>query len=149
MAQEQQITLNDLQAYLQGEKLVFLSTVDAETNTPSVSAISWVKMYDENSIRFSISSNSRIVDNLKSNPRVTLALIGLESVYSVIGECNIIEEKMEGIAMRLAKIELKVENIFNSMFWGAKIVQEPLYEKTYDLEKAKKLDEEVYALLMK
>lgn len=149
MSQQKSISLSDLQSYLQGEKLVILSTVDAESQTPSLSAISWVKMYNEESIRISVSSNSRIVENIKANPRVTLGLIGLESVYSVVGECRILEENMEGVAMKLAKIELKVESIFDSMFWGAKIVQEPVYEKTYDLEKAKKLDEEVYAALMK
>ncbi|WP_134702689.1 pyridoxamine 5'-phosphate oxidase family protein [Ammoniphilus sp. YIM 78166] len=149
MAQNQTTTLSDLDAYLQGETLVFLATVDADTQTPSISAISWVKKKDDNTLRFSVASQSRIIENLKANPRVTLSLIGLESVYSIVGSCEILEEKMEAIAIKLAKIEVKVDNVFNSMFWGSKITQEPVYEKTYDKEKAQKLDNEVYEELMK
>ncbi len=149
MAQNQTTTLSDLEAYLQGETLVFLATVDADTQTPSISAISWVKKKDDNTLRFSVASQSRIIENLKANPRVTLSVIGLESVYSIVGSCEILEEKMEAIAIKLAKIEVKVDNVFNSMFWGSKIVQEPVYEKTYDKEKAQKLDNEVYEQLMK
>ena len=30
------------------------------------------------------------------------------------------------------------------MFYGAEITQEPIYEKTYNIKAAKKLDEQVY-----
>lgn len=150
MADQQQTTIsNEMAPYLSGEHLIFLATVDADSQTPSVSAISWVKMKDEQTIRFSVSSSSRIVTNLKANGRVTLTFIGNETVYSLTGEATVLEDAMEGIAMRLAKIEVKLDQVFESMFWGAKITQEPTYEKTYDPEKAKKLDEEVYDLLMK
>lgn len=151
MAQkEAQTTITpEMAPYLGGETLIFLSTVDAASQTPSISAISWVKMLDERTIRFSVATSSRIVDNIKANGRVSIAFIGNETVYSLTGDAHILEENMEGIAMKLAKLEIRLDQVFNSMFWGAKITQEPTYEKTYDPEKAKKLDEEVYALLMK
>jgi len=147
---DQQTTISpEMAPYLGGENLIFLATVDATNQTPSISAISWVKMLDEKTIRISVASSSRILDNIKANGRVSLSFIGNETVYSITGDASILEEAMEGIAMKLAKIEVKLDQVFNSMFWGAKITQEPTYEKTYDIEKAKKLDEEVYALLMK
>lgn len=147
---DKQTTISpEMAPYLSGEHLIFLATVDADTQTPSVSAISWVKMIDEKTVRFSVSSSSRIVANLKANGRVTLTFIGNETVYSLTGDAAILEEKMEEIAMPLAKIEVKVDQAFESMFWGAKITREPAYEKTYDPAKAKKLDDEVYAALAK
>ncbi|MED0737795.1 pyridoxamine 5'-phosphate oxidase family protein [Aneurinibacillus thermoaerophilus] len=140
---EQQIAL------LNEETLVLLSTVDAETQTPTVNAISWVKAPSESKVRFSVTNSSRIVTNVKANPRVTLCVIGLETVYSIVGKCTILEEKMEGVAMPLAKIEVDISAVYDSMFWGAKITQEPKFEKTYDLEKAKALDEQVYTAMLK
>jgi uncharacterized pyridoxamine 5'-phosphate oxidase family protein len=140
---EQQMNL------LNEETLVLLSTVDEETQTPTVNAISWVKAPSENKIRFSVSASSRIVANVKANPRITLCIIGLETVYSIVGSCTVLTEKMEGVAMPLANIEVDISAIYESMFWGAKITQEPKFEKTYDLEKAKALDEQVYAAMLK
>lgn len=143
-------TLTEQQvALLNEETLILLSTVDAETQTPTVNAISWVKAPSESKIRFSVSASSRIVANVKSNPRVTLCVIGLETVYSIVGSSTVLTEKMEGVAMPLANIEVEITAVHESMFWGAKIVQEPKFEKTYDLEKAKALDEQVYAAMLK
>lgn len=149
MSNELQSTLTtELQKFLEGEKLVLLSTIDTESK-PNVNAISWVKSYDEKKIRFTVTNNSRIVTNMKENPHVVFTVIGMETVYSINGKATILEDVMEGVNLKLSKIEVDVEAVFESMFWGAKIVQEPRYEKTYNLEKAKKLDHEVYTALMK
>jgi Pyridoxamine 5'-phosphate oxidase len=140
---------NELIVFFNGEKLVLLGTVDAEQKAPAISAISWVKCLDEKHIRFAVSSNSRIVTNIRTNPNVVLTMIGLGTVYSIYGKANILEEVMENVSIKLTKLEVIVEKIYNSMFWGSKITTEPVYEKTYNVEKAKKLDDEVYAALMK
>lgn len=139
----------ELAAYLNGDKLVLLSTVDAQTATPSISAISWVKTVDPGTIRFAVAANSRIIGNLKANPRATICIIGLETVYSIVGSCRVLEEPMEGIQMRLVKLELAIDNIFESMFWGSKIVAEPAYEKTQMIEKSKELDAQVFQGLLR
>jgi uncharacterized pyridoxamine 5'-phosphate oxidase family protein len=140
---------SELVEFLKGEKLVNLATVDADTGGPNVNAISWVKSVDANKVRFSVTNNSRIVENLKNNPSVVMNVIGLETVYSIQGKAEILEDTMEGVNLKLSKIEVTVEAVFESMFWGAKITQDPEYVKTYNLEKAKALDEQVYAALMK
>ncbi|MFG6494415.1 pyridoxamine 5'-phosphate oxidase family protein [Fictibacillus sp. UD] len=148
--QETPTTLSpELFEHLQGEQLVLLGTVDAETKAPSVNAISWVKSLSEGKIRFTVTNNSRIVTNIQDNPNVVLTVVGLETVYSINGKANILQLAMEGVPLKLAKIEVDIEHVFESMFWGAKIVQEPVYEKTYNEKKAKELDEQVYAALMK
>ncbi|MDM5316878.1 pyridoxamine 5'-phosphate oxidase family protein [Fictibacillus sp. b24] len=147
--QETPTTLSpELFEHLQGEQLVLLGTVDAETKAPSVNAISWVKSLSEGKIRFTVTNNSRIVTNIQDNPNVVLTVVGLETVYSINGKANILQLAMEGVPLKLAKIEVDIEHVFESMFWGAKIVQEPVYEKTYNEKKAKELDEQVYAALM-
>ncbi|WP_246055180.1 pyridoxamine 5'-phosphate oxidase family protein [Pseudalkalibacillus caeni] len=151
MAKKEQITAltDELSSYLEGEKLVLIATVGHDVAVPNVNAISWVKSLNEKKIRFSVTTNSRIIENIKANPGVVLNLIGLETVYSIQGNASILESPMEGVSLKLAKIEVEVEQVFESMFWGAKITQEPEYEKTYNPEKAKELDEEVYNALMK
>lgn len=139
----------ELMEYLEGEKLVLLTTIEAEDNTPNVSAISWVKSYSKDKIRFTVTNNSRIIANIKENPNVVFTIIGLGTVYSITGKAEILEETMEGVPLKLAKVEVGVKQVFNSMFWGAEITQEPAYKKTYNPEKAKELDEQVYTALMK
>ncbi|WP_096199454.1 pyridoxamine 5'-phosphate oxidase family protein [Bacillus sp. FJAT-45350] len=138
----------ELQDKLNDEALILISTID-ETNTPNVSAISWVKAVSESKLRFTVTNNSRIVSNIQHNNKVVLNLIGLGNVYSIQGTCNILEDVMDGVAMKLSKIEVDIDQVFESMFWGAEIVQEPKYNKTYNPEKAKELDVQVYAALLK
>jgi len=138
----------ELVQFFEGEKLVLLTTIESETKTPNVTAISWVKAMDENHIRFSVTNNSRLYSNIKEDPNVVLTVIANETVYSIQGKASILEDTMEGVAIKLAKIEVEVTAVFESMFWGAKITQEPEYEKTYNPKKAKELDIQVYAALM-
>ncbi|WP_027409069.1 pyridoxamine 5'-phosphate oxidase family protein [Anoxybacteroides tepidamans] len=150
MAKEELITSlsKEWMKFLSGEKLVLLTTVEPGGNVPNVAAISWVKSVNEQTLRFAVSTNSRIVSNIRANPRVVLTVIGMGSVYSIHATASVIEDVMPGVPLKLAKIEAVVEMILDSMFWGSKITTEPAYEKTYNVEKAKKLDEEVYAALL-
>lgn len=126
-----------------------LSTIDHESGTPNVSAISWVKCLNKNNIRFSVTSNSRTIQNVRENANVVLTIIGLETVYSIHGNASILEESMKGVSLKLAKINVKIDQVMETMFWGAKITAEPQYEKTYNQKKAEELDKEVYEALLK
>jgi flavin reductase (DIM6/NTAB) family NADH-FMN oxidoreductase RutF len=151
MGKQEEISVlsNEFIEFLSGEQLVLLATIDREQHAPNCSAISWVACIDEKTICFAVSANSRIVSNIRANPNIVFTIIGLGSVYSIHAKASIVEDVMEGVSLKLTKIEAVVETIFNSMFWGSKITTEPAYEKTYNVEKAKKLDEEVYAALLK
>ncbi len=135
--------------YLSGNKLLLLSTIDAEDDGPNISAVSWARAIDDKHIRFAFSSNSRIVTNIKHNPKSVITILGLNSVFSIQGECSILEDLMEDVSINLSKIEMNVESVRNSMFWGAELSVEPEYIKTYDEAKAQKLDEQVYKALLK
>ncbi|WP_256758111.1 pyridoxamine 5'-phosphate oxidase family protein [Cohnella sp. WQ 127256] len=128
--------------------LILLSTVDHESGSPSISAISWVKAIDTKSVRFAITSNSRILTNVKAANKVTLCFIGGGTVHTVTGSTQVLTEKSDGVAMTLSIVEISIDAVFDSMFWGAQITQAPAYEKTYDADKAQALDDQVYKAML-
>jgi uncharacterized pyridoxamine 5'-phosphate oxidase family protein len=138
----------DLMGKLEGEQLVLLATIEAEEPVPNVTAISWVKSVNEKKIRFAVTNQSRIIANIKNNERVVLTVVALETVYSIQGRAKILKDIMDGVPIKLSNVEVTIDAVFESMFWGAKITQEPLYEKIYNPKKAKELDDQVYNALL-
>jgi hypothetical protein len=128
---------------LQKERFVTIATIDHETNSPNVSAISWVYAPGRDRIFIAIDQRSRIVENIKQHPAIVLNMIANESTYSINGNAHIKEERLEGVPLKLALIELTISEVRDVMFYGSKISSEPLYEKTYDEKAAAKLDKQV------
>ncbi|MDR4946010.1 pyridoxamine 5'-phosphate oxidase [Neobacillus cucumis] len=135
-----------LASSLQGEKMVSLITVDAETKLPQLSVVSWVNANPEGTqIKIVLGSKASSITNIQSNPTVIVGMIGDGSCYSVRGKATVSEviEK----TMKFCVVTIDVEEVENVMFYGGKVTVEPEYEKTYNPELAKKLDTEVYELL--
>ncbi|UOE92982.1 pyridoxamine 5'-phosphate oxidase family protein [Alkalihalobacillus sp. LMS39] len=150
MANQVETKLTDeLLPLLQSERLVTIATVDNETGSPNVSAISWVFAPDNETVRFAVDNRSRIVENIAKHAGVVLNFIGNGSTYSVAGDANVKVEKMEGVPLKLALVEITVKEVRDAMFYGSKISQEPKYEKTYDAEAAAKLDKQVMEAMKK
>ncbi|PYZ93283.1 hypothetical protein CR194_08805 [Salipaludibacillus keqinensis] len=150
MANQVETTLTEeLLPLLREERYVTIATVDHETGGPNVNAISWVYASDETHVRFSVDNRSRIVENLKKQPLVTLTVVGAGSTYSITGEAKVLSEKMEDVPLKLALIEISVAEVRDVMFYGARITTEPKYEKTYDKEAAEKLDNQVMSAMKK
>lgn len=144
-----EVLTDQLHDKLQKEQFVLLSTIDAETGGPWVSAVSWVYAPEPGRIRLAVGHRSRIVANVEADPRVVLTVVGPDSTYAVHGRAQVVEKPMEGVLIKLARIDVSVEAVRDAMFYGAKIVQEPAYEKTYDEEAAAKLDHQVLNALRK
>ncbi|MCD8509242.1 MAG: pyridoxamine 5'-phosphate oxidase family protein [Bacillus sp. (in: Bacteria)] len=140
---------DELVALLSQEQFVILATVDHETGGPNVNAISWVYAPDGRSVRFSVDNRSRIVENLKKQPRVTITLVGAGSTYSITGDARIIQEKINDVPLKLALVEISVKEVRDVMFYGSRITSGPKYEKTYDKEAAEKLDSQVMEAMKK
>ncbi|HEY8343033.1 MAG TPA: pyridoxamine 5'-phosphate oxidase family protein [Calditerricola sp.] len=138
----------ELVALLAKERLVLLATVD-ETGAPNVSAISWVHAPDARRVRFAVANRSRIVENVRKNSRVALAVFAQESILSIAGEARIVQETMEGVPLKLTLVEVAVSEVRDVMFYGAKIAVEPRYEKTYNPQAAAKLDQQVLEAMKK
>ncbi|MEW8971820.1 pyridoxamine 5'-phosphate oxidase family protein [Mesobacillus jeotgali] len=134
---------------LQKERFVTLATVDHETGGPNVSAISWVLAKDEDTVYFAVDNRSRIIENIKSNDKAVINLIANESTYSISGTASVKQEKLEGVPLKLALVEIKISEVRDVMFYGSKIVAEPQYDKTYDKDAAARLDNQVMDAMRK
>lgn len=147
--QVEPILTDELMPLLQKERFVTLATVDHETGAPNVSAISWVYAPDKNSVLFSVDNRSRIIENIKAKSDVVINLIGNESTYSISGKASVKTEKLEGVPLKLAVVEIAISEVRDVMFYGSKISVEPKYEKTYDPQAAAKLDKQVMDAMKK
>lgn len=134
---------------LQKERFVTLATIDFETGGPNVSAISWVLAKDEDTIYFAVDNRSRIIQNIQQNSKVVLNLIANESTYSIQGDASVKEERLNEVPLKLALIEIKINEVRDVMFYGSKIVTEPQYDKTYDKAAAARLDYQVMEAMKK
>ena len=134
---------------LQKERFVTLATVDHETSGPNVSAISWVLAKDEETIYFAVDNRSRIIENIKNNDKAVINVIANESTYSISGTASVKQEKLEGVPLKLALVEIKINEVRDVMFYGSKIVTEPQYDKTYDKDAAARLDNQVMDAMRK
>jgi hypothetical protein len=134
---------------LQKERFVTIATVDFETGGPNVSALSWIMAKDENTICFAVDNRSRIIQNINHNRLAVINLIANESTYSIQGEAEVIREKMEEVPLKLALVQIKIQEVRDVMFYGSKIVTAPAYDKTYDKDAAARLDNQVMDAIRK
>ncbi|RDU38437.1 hypothetical protein DRW41_02415 [Neobacillus piezotolerans] len=128
---------------LQKERFATIATIDHETGGPNISAISWLLAKDESTIYFAVDNRSRIVQNIKNKGEVAINVIANETTYAINGNAAVKHEKMEGVPLKLALIEVKINEVRDVMFYGSKITQEPEYDKTYDKAAAARLDTQV------
>ncbi|MCM3759303.1 pyridoxamine 5'-phosphate oxidase family protein [Alkalihalobacillus oceani] len=145
---EQALT-EELFPLLQKERYVTVATTDHETNGPNVTAISWIFAPNMKTIRFAIDNRSRMLANMKAENGIVISLIAHGSTYSISGSATIVTEKIEAVPLKLALVEVQIEEVRDVMFYGAKMVTEPQYDKTYDAEAAAKLDRQVMNALKK
>jgi len=144
MAETVSQTLSEeLFALLQKERFVTLGTIDHESGAPSLSSLSWTYAATVDSIRFAVDNRSRILTNIAKNPQVVLHLIGAGSSFAINGRAELKSERLEGVPLKLAMVEIAIEAVRDIMFYGSRISVEPQYEKTYDKNAAAKLDNQV------
>ncbi|HHY73898.1 MAG TPA: hypothetical protein GX497_11930 [Bacillus bacterium] len=140
---------DDLFPILQKERFATIATIDFETKGPNVNAISWAYAPNEHTIYFAVDNRSRIVENIKNNQKVVLTTIANGTTYSISGDAQVKEEKLVGVPLKLALIEIKIDAVRDVMFYGSKISADIVYEKTYDQEAAAKLDRQVMDAMKK
>lgn len=135
--------------HLQQERYVTISTIDHETGAPNVSAISWVFAPDRERVYICVDNRSRIVENIRNHPSSVITLWANETTYAVLGHTHVKIEKLEGVPLKLALLEMRISEVRDVMFYGSKIAQVPTYEKTYDEKAAAKLDQQVLDAMKK
>ncbi|MED4586032.1 pyridoxamine 5'-phosphate oxidase family protein [Brevibacillus choshinensis] len=137
----------ELFGMLQKERFVTLGTIDHESGSPSLSSLSWTYAASVDSIRFAVDNRSRILTNIAKEPQVVLHLIGAGSSFAINGRATLKTERLEGVPLKLAMVEITIEAVRDIMFYGSRISVEPQYEKTYDKNAAAKLDNQVMEAL--
>ncbi|TYS70816.1 pyridoxamine 5'-phosphate oxidase [Sutcliffiella horikoshii] len=146
MPRKENALSKELVELLQGEKIVSLITTDKDSNKPNLSIVSWLVAHEDGkTIKFALGHKAESAFNIQENPELILGVVGAGSCYSINGKGSVSEVIDKTMKYRVVTVE--VESVEDVIFYGGKITQEPDYVKTYDEDLAKKLDEEVYALL--
>lgn len=138
---------SEMMQFLQGEKVIFLSTLDHEEGVPSTTCISWLLAVSPNKIKFAIDPRSRVIRNIAANPRLTVAFIGLGGCFSVSGSGSSDLKQLDGVTINMTEVSVDVVGVRDIMFYGSKITADPEFEKTYNIELANKFDTAVYGAL--
>ena len=135
----------DFTEIFKDERVGFLTTIHDETGAIQQNAVSWIHGYKPNVLRIAIGTKAQIVKNIEANSNVNIAFFYNKSIVSFQANAEIVTKNIPGVPFPTTLIELQTEELHDIMFYGAEVTQEPVYEKTYNVKAAKKLDEQVYA----
>lgn len=136
-----------LYEFMQEPRITVLTTLTGGDPGMTSNVISWVLARDSRTIRMMGDARTRWVQNLKADPRVGLTVLGAGSAWTIYGKASVVADPTPGVPLKLALIEVKEIQVFESMFWGARLTQVPDWEVTYDAAQAEKLDQQVYAAM--
>ncbi|MBW7473673.1 pyridoxamine 5'-phosphate oxidase family protein [Paenibacillus oenotherae] len=134
---------------LQKEPFVLLHTIDADSGSPTSSAISWIYAPNDSTLRFAIDGRSRLSANMTANAAVSVTVFAPSAVQTVYGKAKLVTDALEDVPFKLVCFDIEIEVIRDAMFYGARLSSLPQYEKTYDLRAAEKLDGQVFAAMKK
>jgi len=127
--------------------MVYLNLVNRVTGDIYSTVLSWVYAISPKVIRFAIDAKSDFVQILQQDSRLVLNFIAGETVFSIKGNAAVKVAQTEGLTLKMALIEVEVEEIRDIMFYGGKIVTQPAFIKTYKEDLIKKLDDEMRTAL--
>ncbi len=132
---------------LQNERYTTVATVDAKTGAPQLNVISWVYAPSAKQLFFAVGFKSKIIENIAKQPMVSVSFVGEGTTAGVSGTAILKREVLDTVPVKLALIQLNINQVDDIMFFGARITDELRYIKTYDLDAAAKLDRKVKAAM--
>ena len=136
-------------AIMQKESFVLLGTIDAESGSPSTTAVSWLYAVEPARLRFAVDQRSRIITNVRHNPLVNITLFANGTVNAIYGVAEIVKEALEEVPFKVTCVDITISAVRDAMFYGSRISVLPEYEKTYDKRAAEKLDGQVFDAMRK
>lgn len=140
---------DSLFASFQSETFVLLSTVDQETGGPTSSALSWIYAVDPSRLRLAIDHRSRLVGNIKAQPKVTVSVFHEDMIYAINGVAHVVQDPLAGVPFAMCCFDIEVEAVRHALFCGAKVECAPTYAKVYDQRAADMLDDQVFSAMKK
>lgn len=138
-----------LLAMLQSETFVLLNTVDAESGGPTSTAISWIYAVSPSKLRLAVDYRSRLVNNMKVNPMITVTVFGEGTVHAINGRASVKLDPLPDVPFKMCCFDVEIEAVRNALFYGAHLESAPKYAKVYDARAAEKLDGQVFAAMQK
>ncbi|SDP16734.1 Pyridoxamine 5'-phosphate oxidase [Paenibacillus sp. yr247] len=144
----QEKTILNFKDIFEKERMGFLTTFNKLTGNIHHNVVSWIAGVNQDTLRIAVSSKSDIVSNIESHPNVSFSFFFDEKVMAFQCEAIILTKEMKEVPFPLTLIELSAQQTEDIMFYGARISQEPVFEKTYNLKAAKQLDMQVYDSMM-
>ncbi|GGD71182.1 pyridoxamine 5'-phosphate oxidase family protein [Paenibacillus nasutitermitis] len=135
--------------HLQKEPFVLLHTIDADTGSPTSSAVSWIYAADYSTLRFAIDGRSRLAANMRAKAEVSVTVFISGSVQTVYGTARLVAEALDEVPFKLVCFDIEIMHIRDAMFYGSRLSVMPEYEKTYDKRAADKLDIQVFNAMKK
>ncbi|WP_150266313.1 pyridoxamine 5'-phosphate oxidase family protein [Paenibacillus tepidiphilus] len=138
-----------LLSMLQSETFVLLNTVDAESGGPTSTAVSWIYAVSPSTLRLAIDHRSRLVNNIKTNPLITVTVFGESTVYAINGHASVRQDPLEDVPFKMCCFDVEIAAVRNALFYGAALESAPKYAKVYDARAAEKLDGQVFAAMKK
>lgn len=140
---------DSLYSIFQSETFVLLNTVDQESGGPTSSAISWVYAVDYSKLRLALDHRSRLVGNMKANPRVTVTVFGQDTIYAINGRAVVAQDPLDGVPFNMCCFDIHIDAVRNALFYGAQLMSPPEYAKIYDQRAADMLDRQVFEAMKK
>jgi Pyridoxamine 5'-phosphate oxidase len=134
----------DFTEIFKDERIGFLSTIHKDSGAIQQNAVSWIHGHKLHVLRIAVGSKAQIVANIESNENVNFVFFYEKSIFAFQSKGKIITNDIPEVPFPTTLIELETDDLHDIMFYGAEITQEPIYEKTYNIKAAKKLDEQVY-----
>ncbi|WP_438351643.1 pyridoxamine 5'-phosphate oxidase family protein [Paenibacillus sp. FA6] len=138
-----------LLSQLKSETFVLLNTIDVETGGPTSSAISWIYALNASTLRLAIDHRSRLVENIRNNPLVTITVFADGKVHAINGRASIVLDPLPEVPFKLCCFDISIEAVRNALFYGAQLSSAPQYIKTYDQRASEKLDGQVFSAMQK
>lgn len=133
---------------LQGQSIVFVNARNRESDEPYSAALSWVYATGPETIRFAVDAGSELIRLLGADPGLVLNYIGSGGAWAIKGRAALVAARAPGLTLKMALLEVEVEEVRNVLFYGGKIVRTPAFVKTYRDDLVRKLDEEMKTALL-
>ncbi len=134
---------------LQGQNMVLLGTIDAETGAPVQHAISWLYAHSAGQLRFAVDSRSRMIANMTKSSQVSIVVFAGQSLYLIQGTATVHEQLLADVPLKLSCVDVDIHAVRDIMYYGSRITAPPVCEKTYDERAAAKLDGQVFDAMKK
>ncbi|HYF92522.1 MAG TPA: pyridoxamine 5'-phosphate oxidase family protein [Symbiobacteriaceae bacterium] len=131
-------------AHMQAPGLVQLTTLDA-AGAPFVNVISWVVACSPDVVRLVGDTRTQFMHNLAADGRVALTVYGAGSAWTIYGAARILGAGLPGLPPTFALAEVAGLRVYQVLFLGAVLTQEPRWEVTGSPEAAARFDAAVMA----